>query len=253
MKRPLLISVAAAVLAAAVTTPAVSASAAAGHVHSVSPHGKPGKPTPTTPGDKRLAVEKRAVARQVATKDAALVRAIRTVTRASLTVGTEDLLANIAADRLVLADLAAQAAAATTVVDVRLVGDQVKAARPESYSVVVNGLRQAAKFEAQVADNDATLIELTDAADAAELDGADVTAVRVLLDAAALANDDAAIEAATALVTGVLLTAFSSQEEREAFSVAVAAAGAALDVAEAELAAAADALAALAPAPEPVV
>lgn len=251
MKHPLLTAVAAAVLSAAVTTPALPASA--GTAHAAASHAKPTKPTPGTPIDKRLAAEKRAVASQVASKDAALVRAVRTVTRANLTVGAEDVLANIAADRLALAGLAADAAAAATVANVRLVGDQVKAVRPETYSVVVNGLRQAVRFEAEVADNDELLLELADAADAAELDGADVSAVRALLDSAALANEAAATHAATALATGILLTAFSTQEEREAFSAAVGAAGSALDVVEAQLTLATDALAALAPAPDPVV
>lgn len=253
MKRSLLIPVAAAVVAAALTTPVLPASAAPGHTHAASSHAKPGKPGPSNPTDKRLAAEKRAVASQAATKDAALVRAVRAVTRAGVAVGAEDVLANIAADRLALAGLAADAAAATTVTDVRLVGDQVRAVRPETYSVVVNGLRQAAAFEIRVADNADALAALGAAADAAELDGADVTAVRDLLAAASLANDEAATQAAAALESGVLLTAFSTQEERAAFSDAVAAAGDALDVVAEQLALAEEALSALVTVAEPVV
>lgn len=252
--RSLLTPVAAGVLTAAVViTPLLPASAAAGHAHAASSHAKPGKPVPSNPADKRLAAEKRAVASQVATKDAALARAVRNVTRAGLAVGAEDVLANLAADRLALAGLAAEAAAATTVTDVRLVGDQVRAVRPETYSVVVNGLRQAAAFETRVADNADALAALGAAADIAELDGADVTAVRDLLATATLANDEAATQAAAALGTGVLLTAFSTQEERAAFSAAVAAAGDALDVVETQLALAETALAGLPTVVQPTV
>lgn len=259
MKRPLPTTMAAAVLAAALTAGVLSTASAASAgpgARAQTHHAKPAKaPKPPKPpkADKQLAVAKRTVATHVATKDAALARAVTTTTRAALTVGGAEVLANIAADRLALAGLNAAAQAAATVADVALIGDQVKAVRPETYSVVVNGLRQAARFTALVAVNDEGIAALSAAVDAKALEGYDVAAVRETLATAGLANEEAATSAAAAVEKGVLLTAFSAVVDREAFSADVAAAGASLELVEVLLGLAEDALAAMIPVEEPVV
>ena len=246
MKRLLSTTLAAAVLAATFATGAISPAAAAPQASSQ--HTKsPGK------ADKQLAGEKRKVVSLIAGEDAALVRAIRATNRAALTVGGAEVLANIDADRLALAELKAAAQAATTVADVRVVGAQATAVRPEIYSLVVNGLRQAARFQVLVAQNTASIAVLGAAADAKELEGFDVAAVREALTAATLANGEAATLAAAALAKGVLLTAFSTTVEREAFSADVAGAGAALGVVDVHLQLAEDTLAAMVAVEEPVV
>ena len=237
MKRSL---VAAALALALGTAVAPAADAKPGHA----PGGPHGPSQPSNPGDRQLTAAQRAVAAQVKAKDAGLVRAVRTVTRAELVVG-EDLLATIETDRAALAALGADAAAATTVADVRAVGEQVKTVRPETYAILVTGLRQAARAEAKVADNDLAIADLASAADAAELEGADVTAVRAALDAATLANDEALTQVYAATDAGVLLGAFSPREDRDAFAAAVHTAGDALEVVEEQLELAAAALEAL--------
>jgi hypothetical protein len=246
MKRLLTTSLAAAVLAATFIAGATPSASATGKA--TSNHTKSGGQT-----DKRLAAEKRQVVSLVATKDATLVRAIRITHRADLAIGNTEVLANIDADRLTLAGLRAAAQAATTVTDVRLVRAQVHAVRPEIYSVVVNGLRQAAHFQSLVAENADSITALGLTTDAKELEAFDVAAVRDALAAASLANDEAATLAAAALEKGVLLTASSTTVEREAFSSDVTGAGAALDVVEARLQLAQDTLANMVLAGESVV
>jgi len=209
--------------------------------------------TKSSQASKNLAVEKRTVVSLVASKDTALVRAVKNVTRANLVVGEAEVLANIGSDRLGLAGLKAAALAATTVAEVRAIGTQVHQVRPEVYSVVVNGLRQSVFFQELVAANTATFSDVAAQADAKELELFDVTAVRDALAAAALANDEAAAYAAAALAKGVTLTAFGPRTERDAFTADVDAAGAALDVVEAQLLLAAELLAAMVPVVEPVV
>ena len=235
MKRLLATSLAAVLVATFTATAMPLASAAA---KATPNHTKAGGQT-----DKRLAAEKRQVVSLVATKSAALVRVSRTTGRAALSIGGAEVVANINADQVALADLKAAGLAATTLSDARVVAAQVKAVRPEIYSVVVNGLRQADRFQTLVAENVDVITALGLTTDAKELEGIDVAAVRDSLVAAAIANDEAAALATAVLEKGVLLTAFSTQGEREAFSSAVAAAGAQLDVVEAELGLAADRLA----------
>ncbi len=178
MKRSSLLAIAAVALAAVTLAPASTATAA--------PGGKGTKAgSPVVKADKRLATEQRKVTSSIATKDAAL----RRVKVAQLPVGATEVAANIAADRVALGELKDAALVATTVTDVHLVGTQVNAVRPEVYAVVVNGLRQAVRFEQVAADNTVAVTDLAAQADAKELEGFDVTGVRELLGSATLAND----------------------------------------------------------------
>lgn len=248
MKRALLTSFAAAALSVTITAGVMPNATAVPAAKASQTKASETKASQTKAGnqtDKRVAAEKRAAVQLVATKDAALLRAIRTTNRAGLTVGGTEVLENIDADRLALGDLKDAVLAAHTVTEVRTAVAQIKAVRPEVYSVVVNGLRQAASFEGLVAENTEAIAALDVTADMKALEGFDVTTVRDALIAATIANDTAAGFAADALSRGVLLTAFSTKAEREAFSSAVAGAGAALDDVEAQLQLAEDTLAAM--------
>ena len=236
MKRSSLLAVAAAALAVVTLAPASTATAA--------PGGKGPKTSAVVKADKRLATEQRKVTSSVATKDAAL----RRVKVDRLPVGATEVAANVAADRAALGALKDEALAATTVADVRLVGARVNAVRPEVYAVVVNGLRQAVRFEQVSADNLVAVTDLAAQADAKELEGFDVTGVRELLAAAALANDEAAALVPGIVEQGLVLTAFSPREARDAFTADLEAAGDLLDSVEEQLMAASAALAAMVPA-----
>lgn len=247
-KRPSFLAAAALAAVVAVGLPA-SASAA--------PGGKAPKPAPTkvvkvAKADRQLSTERRQVLSVISTKDAALVRAARTVTRSALTVGEPEVLANIAADRTALTQLKAAASSATTLTAVRLIGADARAVRPEVYSVVVNGLRQAVHLQDVAAANGPVLTDLAAQADAKELEGHDVTAVRDLLASATLATDEATTLAASAIDRGLVLTATSTQAQRDAFTGDLETAGTLLDTAEAQLVEARDALAAMVPTEEPV-
>ena len=252
MKRSSLVALAAVALTAvvAVGLPS-SASAAPGGKGPKSGSANTVKST-TAKADRLLSSERTKVARRVASKDAALVRAARTVTRATLTVGEAEVLANVAADRTALAALKAAAGSATTVSDVRLVGAQVQAVRPEVYDVVVNGLRQAVHFQEVAAANTAAVTDLTTQTDAKELEGYDVLAVRDLLASATTANDQADVLAGSVIDQGLVLTAFSTHADRTAFSDDVETAGTLLDTVAEQLTLVTDALAAMVPAEEPV-
>ena len=201
--------------------------------------------------EKRLAVEKRKVLSHVAHEDAALARVAKKLTHAEIAAAQADAVAaNVSGDRAALGDLGAAVASAATVTEVRAIGDQVRDARAQVYSQVVNRLRQAARFEHRTAANTAAIADLTAQADAKELEGYDVTAVRDALASAATANDAAAAYTSAAVDKGLALTAFSSREDEAAFRADLAAAGESLDAVEEHLEAAADALAAMVPAEE---
>ena len=239
-KRPYAVTFAATVVAALILgLPGAASAAPGGRGPQAGAHGQAAQ------GDRRLAVEQRKVATQVRVKDAALARAVRTVTRASLAVGEAEVLSNIAADRIVLADLNAAAAGATTVTDVRAVGAQVKAVRPEAYTLVVNGLRRAAHYEGLTMTNADTVAELSALADLAELDGFDVTDIRAGLDLAAVTNDEVLPFVWSAREAALTVTATSPREEQRAVFTDLATAGELLDSVAEQLVLASDALAAL--------
>lgn len=203
--------------------------------------------------DRRLGAEQRKVRALIGTRDRALVRAERTVTRAGLAVGETEVLVNIAADRALLAELAAAVTTTATVADARALGTQVRAFRTEVYGVVVNGLRQAVRFQQQVEANAVAISDLGAEAGTKELEGYDVTEVRALLDSAALANNEALVLADAVIAQALLLTSTSAPEERDAFTGDLADAGAGLETVEAQLQLAADTLMTMVPAAEPVV
>ena len=237
MKRTSFLAIAAVALAVVTLAPGSTATAA--------PGGKGTKTgSPVVKADKRLATEQRKVTTSIATKDAAL----RRVKVTQLPVGATEVAANIAADRVALGELGNAALAATTLADVRLVGTQVNAVRPEVYAVVVNGLRQSVRFEQVAADNAVAVTDLAAQADAKELEGFDVTGVRDLLASATLANDEAAALVPAIVEQGLALTAFSPREAKDAFTADVDAAGALLDTVEEQLLLASAALAAMVPA-----
>lgn len=248
MKRSSLVAVAAVALTAVVGGGLpTSASAAPGS------KGPKSSSTKVVKADRLLTSERTKVTRLVSSRDAALVRAARTVTRAALSVGEAELLANVAADRTALAALKAAAGTATTLSDVRLIGAQVQAVRPEVYDVVVNGLRQAGRFQEVAAANTTAITDLTTQADAKALEGYDVLAVRDPLASATAANDQTVVLAGSVLDQGLVLTAFSTLADRAAFSDDLATAGTLLDTVAGQLLLVSDALAAMVPAEEPVV
>lgn len=231
--------IAAALLAATVsvgaTVPAASA-AGQGRAHATA-KGSAGK----------LTLELRKVQSLATAKDRGLSRAARTVVRAQLPVGEPEVLANIAADRTAVAQLSAAATTGSTLEELRGVSTQLRAVRPETYSLVVNGLRQAALFQEVAAGNTTAIAELTGQVDAKELEGYDVTATRTLLAEAESANDTAVPLAGQVIDQGLLLTAFSAESDREAFSTTLAQAGAQLDTVESDLQLVSEAIAAMVP------
>ena len=248
MKRALL-TFAAAALASAVcvglTGPAASA-APAGKAKTVVSAPASDKTT------KRLSVEKWKVSSLITHKDAALARQNRVIACANLGPSlTEAVISNVSGDRDALGELGAAAQAATTLAEVRAVSRQVHHVRPEVYSSIVNGLRQTARFQEHVAANTATLDELAAQADAKELEGFDVTAVRDAIASATVANDEAATFTAAAADRGAALTAFSTRDARAAFRADIAAAGERLDAVDEQLQVATDALAAMVAVEEP--
>jgi len=239
-------------LAVAALTAGVSLGIAAGPAASAAP-GDAGSPKAHAKADKRLAVAKKVVLSHVAHKDAALARVSKKISHAHLAAALADAVAaNSSGDRAALGELGAAAKAAATVSDVRAVGAQVRHVSPEVYSVVVNGLRRAVHFDELVAANAAAVADLSAQADAKELEGYDVSAVREMLASAAMANDNAAASTSAAVDKGMTLTAFGSHEERTGFQAGLAAAGESLDAVEEQLQAAADALAAMVPAEQSV-
>lgn len=250
-KRSPLLATAAVALSAVVAVGLPSSASAA-------PGGKGPKPAPTkvvkvAKADKQLVAERRKVTSLASAKNAALIRAAQTVSRSSLTVGEPEVLANIAADRTAVAALNADASSATSVSAVRLVGAQVRAVRPEVYSVVVNGLRQAVHLQDVAGANTAAIADLTAQADAKELEGYDTTAVRDLLASATLANDEATTTASIVVDQGLSLTAFSTLADRDTFTGNLEATGTLLDTVEAQLLHATDALTAMVPSPDPAL
>jgi hypothetical protein len=246
------------ILALSITAPAASAAGqgkGVGAAKSAPAKGtktKPSKPAKPAKPSKALVAKQRAVTAQITRLDLALARQAGVVSTSGIAVA-ETVLANISGDRAVLAGYATSLAAATTSTEVAAVDALVRSLRPEVYSVVVNGLRQAAHFDEVTVANDATIAELTVAAAAKELEGHDVTAVRELLLAAQATNAEVPALTAAIVDRGVLLDALSLTADRAAFTDAVAAAGTALDSVAADLQLASDALAAMVPAePEPV-
>lgn len=236
---PLVAATVSAVLAAGALAPAASAAS-----------GTSRGGTSMSQADRRLSTEQRKVVSLVTAKDRALARVVREVARKEIAVGQAEVLANVAADRAALDALRAASVSATTVAEVRALSAQVHAVRPEVYAVVVNGLRQASRFQELVAANAAAISDLAGQADAKRSDGFDVSEVDTLLASAADANDEALALAGSVIDQGVQLTARGDTAAREAFSADVAAAGERLDTVDAHLAAVTDALAAMVPVAE---
>ena len=152
---------------------------------------------------------------------------------------------NVATDRDALAALGDQAAATTTVDELRAVASQVHAVRPPAYHLNINDLRRTEKVQAALDEATALLADLSTAADALEAQGVDVTALRAAIDAATLALQDVATATTTATDLGRALTAVSSHAEQRAALGSVAAAVEALAASDVDVQAAQDALTAL--------
>lgn len=214
---------------------------------------KTGKVRPAKPvkGVQPYTAQKRVAAKRIAATDAALERQEQRVAAAGL-ADEAAVLANITADREVLTGYTADLAAATTLTEVRALTVLVAAVRPEVYSLVVNGLRQAAHSGVVAPAADAEIQELAALANAKEAEAHDVTAVRVLLADAASAVAQLPGAAAAVVVTGTTVTAQSTATEREAFAGQVEALEALLDQVETTLAAATELLDAMVPVGEPV-
>jgi hypothetical protein len=208
-----------------------------------------------TKAERHLAVAQRTALRRIDRKDTRLSRYADRITAAELADGAL-VLGNIAADQAALAELGTTVEAATTRAEVRALDAQVRKVHPSTYATVLSGLRLAAHFDEVVAENLVAITELTAAADAKELEGYDVSAVRTALAAAQAANDQVAPLTAAAVAKGVALTARSTHAEKAAFRADLAAAGDLLDTVEEQLQAAEDALALLTTLPvvtDPVV
>lgn len=210
--------------------------------------GKPAK------GAQPFTAQKRVVLKRIAATDAALVRQEGRLESSGIAEAPL-VQTNITADRAALVVLATDLSTASTLAEVRAISALVAAVRPEVYSLVVNALAQAARVDAVVAATDTDVLELEALADAKELEGHDVTAVRAVLDG--VTADAAQLPTAASAVAdaGVLLTAQSTAAERAAFAALVEALDVLHDEIEAGLAEAETLLAALVtePVAEPVV
>jgi hypothetical protein len=211
LKRSILAAATVAALTAGtigIAAPAALADPPAGtHGPSTHPHG------PGTHGSHQLTNAQRKVQREVTRKDAQLAKVSTFHSFGALS--TDDaaaVTANITADQAALAALGDQAAAATTVDEVRTVAAQVHAVRPQVYLLAVSKVRQADRFEAKLLAAQTTLTDLLAQATAL---GLDVTAVQTALDDAV-----ATTTAAGDLV--LALTATSSHEDVQAALAAVA-------------------------------
>ena len=261
MNRHKLGSLAAVVLTSSLVLGATAAPATAakpagkGHTKAVT-KAKPAKVRAGKPakGAQPFTAQKRVVEKRIAATGAALVRQEGRVESSGIAEAPL-VQANITADRDALVVLANDLSTASTLAEVRAISALVAAVRPEVYSLVVNALAQAARVDAVVAAADTEVLELTALADAKELEGHDVTAVRALLDGVTAAT--AQLPAAATAVTdaGVLLTAQSTVADRAAFAAQVEALDVLLEEVEAGLAETETLLAALVtePTEEPVV
>jgi Xaa-Pro aminopeptidase len=205
-----------------VSAPAALA-APSGHGHGSSTHGHG-----PSQGSHQLQNAQRKVEREVSRKDHKLASLLSfhgyevLDDDTAAAVGT-----NIATDQAALAALGGQVAATTTMAEVRAIGEQVHAVRPEVYYQALNGLGRVARIESKAVDVQAAIADLGAQLDALAALGVDVTVLRAALEALAPAIQ-AAVDAATTAATAALtLTASSTPEEIQAVRDAVAAAAAA--------------------------
>lgn len=234
------------VLGAAATPATAAKPAGKGHAKTAATKGKPAKVRTGKPAKaaQPFTAHKRVVLKRIAATDAALVRQEGRVESSGIAEAPL-VLANITADRVALDALETDLSTAATLVEVRAVSALVAAVRPEVYSLVVNALARAARVDAVVAATDTEVLELAALADAKELEGHDVTAVRALLDGVAAATVRLPAAATAVVDAGVLLTAQSTAADRAAFAALVEALDVLLEEVEAGLVEAEALLAAL--------
>jgi hypothetical protein len=212
------------------------------------PPAKPHAKTQVSKDARLLATQKTNVLREIARKDTALAGVLKDnqLKRLDATqVGT--IRANVAADRAALAALRTSVSGATTVAQVRAFDAKVKQVRPEVYHVVVNSVRQAARFLATAAQNKVAIADLTTQADAKETEGFEMTDVRTALDAAGVANAEAEAAAVGTTELALKLTATATHADLGAVRTRLAAAEAALTTVGEQLLAVESALAAMVP------
>jgi hypothetical protein len=185
---------------------------------------------------KKVASEKRKVARDTARKDDALARFTKDARRLDADF-EQAVLANVAGDRSLLAELDTALEAATTLAEVRAVDDQVESLRPELYKQVVGDLRRAERIVKRGGDQLALIEELTVAAEA-QADGAVLT----LLAEARAHNDQATAAFDPAIATVLGLTAVSGKRAEKDAEVALKSVEALLRQADGEIEAAQEAL-----------
>jgi hypothetical protein len=206
---------------------------------------------------KKLAAAKSTGLRQVAAKDAALVRADALVVRAALGAeSTAAIRTNIAADRAYLATIKTRIFGATTLLDVNRAVAAAKVLRPQNYDQVRAIVALDNRTLAGATAQRDVIAEVSAAADAKEAEGADVTAVRQALAAATVLNDKAVADANAATAAALTVRATTDRKVdlalRNARTLASSAATA-LEEAEVKVAEAQAALeAATVPAEQPV-
>ena len=144
----------------------------------------------------RVAHERRQLVRQIAILDARLAHVSRDTRTAWLDADDRTaVLANVAADRASLADLAEAAGAADGTVDLRSVGKDLHGVHPEVYAQVLSALRRAAALRVTVAADRTALEGITDR---------DVTAGRTAVDEAFALVSSAVQQALGVRATGPL-------------------------------------------------
>lgn len=228
MKRFTATSLAAAVSAAVVlgvTAPAATAAPHAGHgkaehvkvEHAAGGHGK----AHADKADRRLSHAARKVSREIHRKDAALDRVLRRHALAKLDVTRlAALQASVAADKELL-DTWSSSLDAASADALQETAGAVHDARPVVYNTVVSVLRRSAALEAAATENATELAGLTEQLTAAAANGADVGALQASVDAAALANQEAATAAVAAADAALTLTMSSTRAEVKDVRVAL--------------------------------
>jgi hypothetical protein len=248
MKRSTRHALAAALAASVAFGIAAPASAAAYSAHGV--HAKAGGHGPKQDGrddksgdkvSKKVAAEKRKVAREIARKDDALARLAKDARRLDSDF-EQAVLANVAGDRSLLVGFDSALESSATLAEVRAVDAQVESLRPELYKQVVGNLRRAERIADRGGDQVVLIEELSALAGEAQAAGGDVLAVLDLLAEARAHNEQAgaAFDSAIAKVLG--LTAVSGKRAEKDAEVALKSVEALLRQADAQIEAAQEAL-----------
>lgn len=208
----------AAAVAFGFAAPAAVAAPPAGHAkpaHSKSADDKPAHDKVSA----KLAQQLRQVVRDIAHKDAALVRVVRESRSSRLSADAKSAVStNVTADRAALDGLRAAVEAADSALDLRQVRTDLRDVRPSVYQSVINGLWRADRIAAGALANETALAEL-----AAE--GAETTA-------AVVTNEAVTTAVAAARELGFAITATSPKAEQRAFQRALVAAQQALGAAK---------------------